>query len=235
MARITKNGLLSGLLGDLVFVNGDSPHVRTRSSQPQQTEKTKAAAKAFGYASAQDKLLRGALERQLPLITDPKYASRHRARVRKALAPIQQNPINFSLSLPEALVGFDFNALCPWEKITCFYPEFRVTGTRELECMIPALKAGQQILLPPDARCAEVRLDAFTVNPAGRSIQLNLISHHTSAISISSPTPPSVWSFDIPDETAWLVVLGTVLLQSATPNCTAALRGSSTYLFARKV
>ncbi|MBU8884120.1 hypothetical protein KSK37_13590 [Kaistella sp. DKR-2] len=235
MARITKNGLLSGILGELVFVNSDSPHVRTRPSQPQQTEKTKAAAKAFGYASAQDKLLRGALERQLSLITDPKYASRHRARLRKALAPIHQNPMNFSLSLPEALVGFDFNVLCLWEKTTAFYPEFSVSEGKVLECAIPVLKAGREIVLPQDAHSAELRLDAFTVNPLGRNMTLDLLGSHHAEISVFSATSPAVWTCEIPHEPAWLVVTGTLLLKSATPNCTAALRGSSTYLFARKV
>ncbi|WP_133440532.1 hypothetical protein [Chryseobacterium salivictor] len=140
-----------------------------------------------------------------------------------------------NLGLPESLTGFDFNAHCPWEKITRFYPEFRLSDTRELECRFPALKAGREIVLPQDARSAELRLDAFTVNPLSRTINLNLISSHTADLSIFQATLPTVWKFGIPDDSAWLVVTGTLIFKSATPLHTAAVHGSSTYLFAKSV
>ncbi|WHF52801.1 hypothetical protein QGN23_05860 [Chryseobacterium gotjawalense] len=62
----------------------------------------------------------------------------------------QQNPVNTALNpgLPESLTGFDFNALCPWEKITRFYPKFKELDTHELECQLPALKTGHNKKAP---------------------------------------------------------------------------------------
>lgn len=175
---------------------------------------------------------------QFALMTDKRYAARHRARMSKALMlQAQQNPENtaLNLGLPESLTGFDFNADCPWDKITRFYPEFKQLDTKQLECRLPDLKSGQEILFPKGIRSAELRLDAFTVNPMKKTIQLNVLSTYTVEISLSQTTLPALWTFGIPADPAWLIVLGTLIFKSDFPQRTAGTSGSSTYLFAKSV
>lgn len=239
MARILKNGNLSGAVGNLVFVNSESQnYVRTKPSHLKQSLKTKAAAKAFGTVSAQDKLFRMELMRQFTLRTDNRYAARHRARMTKALGlQAQQNTedTNANLGLPESLTHFDFNALCPWEKITRFYPEFKQPDTHQFECRLPALKAGHQIIMPKGATSAELRLDAFTVNPLGKTVHFNVLSTYAVEISLSQTTLPAIWTFGIPEDPVWLIVLGTLIFKSNANTGTADYQGGSTYLFAKSV
>ncbi len=239
MARILKNGNLSGAVGNLVFVNSETQnYVRTKPSNLKQSARTQAAAAAFGIASAKDKLFRIALRQHFAPIADPRYAARHRARMTKALRqPMQQNTEdeNLNLGLPESLTGFDFNLQYPWEKITHFYPEFTQLPTHQLECRLPPLKLGQEIRLPQDVKSAELRLDAFTVNPLSDVMQLDVLSTFVTEVSAVETTLPAVWTVDVPHDPAWLIVLGTLLFKFDSSPHTGSLKGNSTYLFAKSV
>lgn len=237
MARILKNGNLSGAVGNLVFVNTETQnYVRTKPSHLKQSQKTKAAAAAFGVASAKDKLYRHALLEQFALLTDRMYAARHRARMAKALRqPAEENSENgnLHLGLPESLTGFDFNSQFPWEKITHFYPIFKQLNTHQLQCMLPPLQLGKEIRLPQGIKSAELRLDAFTVNPMLDTVQVNVLSTYSIEVSRVETSLPALWTVDIPESPAWLIVLGTIIFQSNTPQMTGSSQGNSTYLFAK--
>ena len=59
MAKLKKNGNLSGAIGNIVFVNSnDRTFVRAKAGRVKQTPKTKAAAGIFGLVSTREKYLR---------------------------------------------------------------------------------------------------------------------------------------------------------------------------------
>lgn len=62
MARVNKNGNLSGAIGNLVFVNRDGKtHVRSKPKRVNQSTNTRSAATGFGKNSGHDSILREAI------------------------------------------------------------------------------------------------------------------------------------------------------------------------------
>lgn len=238
MARITKKGFLSGAVGDLVYVtNTEFPYTRTKPTEVKQTERTKKAARNFGWVSGQDRKYREQLKLKLRLVTSNRYAGKHRGRMEKALSGVATSNMEGdgqNLGQPAALTGYNFNAHHLWEEATRIYPEFTLSG-RELQCFLPCLKARREIVFPKGATTAEFRLDAFTVNPILPQVKLNLLSSHTVEVSGSTVFPAEVWKVDLPEEKAWLVVTGTVIFGTGTGVQTIPFQGSSVYLWARVI
>ena len=59
MARVNKNGNLSGAIGNLVFVNRDGKtHVRSKPKKVNQYTTIRGAATGFGKNSGHDRILR---------------------------------------------------------------------------------------------------------------------------------------------------------------------------------
>lgn len=238
MARITKKGLLSGGVGDLVYVtNTEFPYARQKPADVKQTERTKKAARNFGWVSGQDRKYREQLKRQLNLVTSNRYAAKHRGRMEKALSGIATSNMEEdgqNLGQPAALTGYNFNAHLLWQEATRIYPEFTISG-REMQCSLPSLKARREIVFPKGANTAQLRLDAFTVNPTLPQVKVNLLSTYTVEVSGSKVFPPEVWKVDLPEEKAWLVVTGTVIFGTGTGVQTIPFQGSSVYLWARVI
>lgn len=238
MARISKSGNLSGAVNNLVFVNsGDYQYVRTKPSKVKQSPNTKEASSAFGKISSIDKEFRMHLLQQIPLITDGRYAARHRARMGKALsAAVRNSHANTisSIGIPEALAGFSFNAGSPWEKCTNFYPTFEITENREFGCTIPELELGSEIIVVKNVQSVHLRLDAFSINPLEKQMELNLLSTHNTEIIRNQTHPAQSWNFNFTDKNCWLLVTATLIFHEISANAPAT-RGSSCYLWAKEI
>lgn len=99
--------------------------------------------------------------------------------------------------------------------------------------MLPPLQLGKEIRLPQGIKSAELRLDAFTVNPMLDSVHVNVLSTYSIEVSRVETSLAALWTVDIPESPAWLIVLGTIIFQSNTPQMTGSSQGNSTYLFAK--
>lgn len=154
----------------------------------------------------------------------------------KALNPLQGtvvSPASVSENLPQALEGFEFNTHITWEKTCHFYINF-TQDNNIVECNIPALTLGQNVKAPKDVRSAKLQCHAFMVDPNQPDIDLTPISSHECTLLPVKTVPETVWSFDIPHNNAWVVVLGTLTFDYTKP-VDAHLRGCTTYLFAKGV
>jgi len=112
MGIVKNNQNLSGLVGNLVFVNTEGRLlVRSRPGKVKQTAKTKAAASQFGYASGADRVFRNHLLAEIKVHTDRSFAYRHRTvfvRMCERL-PVEGKPVfTFANGNPKALEGFNF-------------------------------------------------------------------------------------------------------------------------------
>ncbi len=236
MARPINDGTLSGAIGNVVFVNkGPYTYARSKPAKVKQTASTKAAASTFGWVSQQDKKFRFALAQAYPLITDPYYAARHRACMAKALNPNRSatpTPAPLTLNMPQAMEGFEFNTLLPWAKTCHFYLEFADTATPTVTCHVPALTLGENLKPPKGALSANINVHAFLVNPNVPDIDLTPISSHELTLQPFKTAPASLWSFDLPAEDGWLLVISTVTFKFEQANVAAGLRGCSSYLYA---
>ncbi|OYX28815.1 MAG: hypothetical protein B7Z06_00630 [Flavobacteriales bacterium 32-35-8] len=233
MAKPLNNGSLSGAIGNIVFVNkGNHTYARSKPANVKQTASTKAAASTFGWVSQQDKKFRFALAQAYTVITDSYYAARHRASMAKAL---NATPTTASLTvnMPQALEGFEFNSHVPWGKTCHFYIDFTQGNNNTVECLIPALTLGQNIKPPKAVRSAKLQLHAFMVDPNKPNIDLMTISSHELSLQPLKTVPEALWSFNVPSETGWLVVLGTVTFEFRQAHVDTNLRGCSTYLFTK--
>lgn len=235
MAKPINDGSLSGAIGNVVFVSkGAYTFARSKPAKVKQTTSTKAAASTFGWVSQQDKKFRFALAQAYTLVTDSYYAARHRASMAKALNATAATA-SLTLNMPQALEGFEFNSQVPWAKTCHFYIEFTQGNNNTLECLIPALTLGQNIKPPKAVRSAQLKLHAFMVDPNKPDIDLAPISSHEVPLQPLKTVPEALWSFSVPPENGWLVVLGTLTFEFRQAHVDNALRGCSTYLFAKMV
>lgn len=238
MAKSPNNGALSGVLGNVVFVNqGPRSFIRSKPNGVRQSKATKAAASTFGWVSQQDKKFRWALSQACALVTDPYYSARHRACMAKALAPLPKGiiaPASLEASLPQALVNFEFNDRLPWGKTCSFYPTF-VQTANTLTCHMPALTLGQHIKAPESVRAAYLQLDTLLVDPTLQDVDVIPLAQKTYTLLPHETIPESEWVFDIPTSNTWLLVLGTIRFEYRQGLVAPHLGGTATYLFAKVV
>ena len=237
MARITKNGMLSGVVGNLVFVqNGAYQYVRSKPAKVKQSAKTKAAASVFGWMSTKDKLYRRLLLEKFPIVADSRYAARHRARMGKTLVtdPASTTTPNSAVFQdPQALMGFEFNNDLLWTKATQFFPEFSSIVPDEVQCKIPVLQWGKQIKAPKNTTKAEVTFEAFGVDPNAENMELISFSTFTTQLSYGQVQEATDWNFAIPNTATWVVILGRVSFSGGTSVLNVEQKNAATYLWAR--
>lgn len=83
MARVNKNGNLSGAIGNLVFVNRDGKtHVRSKSKKVNQSTTIRGAATGFGKNSGHDRILREAITDKIQIRNYRCFSINHRTRLR---------------------------------------------------------------------------------------------------------------------------------------------------------
>lgn len=236
MARISKNGNLIGGVGNFIFVrNDDKQYVRSKPAKVKQSAKTKAAASVFGWMSTKDKLYRQVLLDQFPIVTDSRYAARHRAKMAKTLvtpdaADPSANPAVFQN--PEALLGFEFNNDLLWTKATQFFPEFSNIVADEVLCKIPALKWGKQIKPPKNCNKALVTFEAFHVDPNAETMEILPLSTWSAELSYGQSQDATAWNFDVSNLGSWLLILGSVKFNGDASLLSLNQKNAATYLWA---
>ena len=237
MARISKNGNLSGAVGNLVFVqNGKEQYVRSKPHKVKQSAETKKAASVFGWVSSRDKEYRRVVVEKFSLLTDSRYAARHRARMAKTLGtpnPVLPATGELSFQNPEALVGFDFNTHLLWEKATQFYPEYTLDELGNVKVKIPALHWGKQIKSPKKCKTAHLKLEAFSLDPNAEPLEITAISSVNFLISPTQSQEATSWDFVLPTNKPWIVVLGILSFDLGRSHFSEAETTSTTYLWAK--
>lgn len=143
MARVKKNGNLSGAIGNVVFVNDSGREfVRARPDRVKQTAQTKAAAGVFGLVSSREKTFRLQVLRMLGVPAPQYFAAKHRARIRKTVTGDTGGSAGTGTGFgnPQALVGFSFNPNMEWESCTNFFLTFEMESNGEMKVHLPELK-----------------------------------------------------------------------------------------------
>lgn len=237
MARIRKNGLFSGVIGNVVFVqSGDVQYARSKPTIVKQNAKTKAAASVFGWLSNRDKIYRQLLLEKFPLVTDSRYAARHRSRMGKTLVTpniFLPSPNTTLFQNPEALMGFDFNTNLPWEKSTQFFPEFKCSEAREVQCKIPTLAWKKQIKPSQKSQSAKVSFEVFGVDPNQENMEIVPLLNWVLEISAGEIHEESTWTINLPNSVFWVVVIGKIVFEGGNSTQNWEDRTSATYLWAK--
>jgi hypothetical protein len=238
MARSANNNALSGVLGNVVFVNqGARSYIRSKPHKVRQNIATKAAASSFGWVSQQDKKYRTAVIQAYPLVTDRYYSARHRACMAKALGGLSgaaASSVSLDATLPEALVNFEFNAQLPWSKTCHFYATFS-QDDNTINYLIPPLNLGQQLKAPEAVRAAHLQFNAFMVNPTQQDVDVTPLGTQQLTLLPSQTIPETIWTFEMPTTNAWVLVLGSVAFDYRQANVPVQWRGAATYAFAKVV
>lgn len=239
MAKLSKNGNLSGTVGNVIFVNnGKYQYVRAKPKNVKQSQKSKDAASLFGWISAQDKKYRDALTASFSFGKDRYYAARHRSRMTKSLLNSKEsNTTSPSLTngTPEALIGFDFNESLPWNTTFRCYTQFSINENGTVACKIPTLLWNEQINPPKGAKSAVLTLTALTTDPDQKVIKINPIASHTISLTPEIKVPETIWTFETPNENAWLIVIGYLGFSTTDNNQAPHLCESTAYLWAKGI
>lgn len=234
MARLKKNGNLSGAIGNIVFVNdGDRSYVRSRPGKVRQTKNTKAAASVFGWVSTQEKLYRIALQNKITFQAYQYFAARHMATLKKTVSQEKGSTVKFQD--PTALTGFDFNQKQEWNRCTNFFPSFDIVENMVLSVGIPALAWGRQIKAPKNADRAILELYAISTDLNQKDINVEILSSLSMIIKEKEPTPSQEWSFGIPANAKWLLIIGIINFDSDNKRLEKTERSTGTYLWSKGI
>lgn len=127
MARIDKDGVLRGKIGDLVHRNYRGKQIVQRvADDSKKSDKVKTNNTEFGYASGKESTLRNFYINTLQLINDGNLHNRHRNILYELL--IHNLDMNVSERKlidgnPSQYIGLNFNINSKWEDyITYFIP-----------------------------------------------------------------------------------------------------------------
>lgn len=168
MARVGKKGILSGLVGNLVFRNLEGKQVVQSSAEGiRQSEATKNSASEFRQCSRWTKHLRMALKLFLMGHTDSFMYRRFNGAFYNALQQNtsmlkgQRTPLNAALS---QLAGFDFNSHSPFKD--SFLPEILTSleNQNSIKVIVPALEPKTQILFPQKTYSCELLVYVTATN-----------------------------------------------------------------------
>jgi len=238
MARLKKNGNLSGAIGNIVFVNdGDRSYVRAKPGTIKQTKNTKAAASIFGWVSAQEKQFRIILQDKIGLVPQQYFSARHAARLKKTVVPEESGSANprARFQEPTALVGFDFNQKQEWERCSNFFPDFEIDKGNILTSKIVSLTWGQEVKVPKYANFATLNLHAISTDLNQRNVSVEVLSSLSVTIKEKETIPSQEWSFSIPEKTKWLLIISTIHFESTSKPLEKSERTTGTYLWAKKI
>lgn len=238
MARLKKNGNLSGAIGNIVFVNdGERSYVRAKPNNVKQTKNTKAAASVFGWVSQQEKQLRLILQNKIGLVPQQYFGARHLARLRKTVT--QQEGSSGKMiprfQEPTALIGFDFNPKLEWERCTNFFPVFDTVDTDVLVLGIPALTWGKEIKPPQHATLTTINIHVVTTDLNQRNVSLELLSFFSMTLKEKENLPSQELTVNIPEQTKWLLAIATINFDSNKKQLEKTQKTAGTYLLAKSI
>lgn len=236
MARINKNGNISGAVGKLVFyeLNG-KPCVREKPGKINQSQNTKKSASQFGKISSVDKMFREAIQNKLGFESLGSFPARHRGRLgdTRTEVPGSDGKKEFLFQNPQPLVGLDFNAQLTWQKTSNFYPDFTCSENSEVSVQIPEIAWRKQIKAPKNATEATLSLYAFTINPNREIMEAEVLSAFTAEISSTKISASQNWNFTIPGNAYWVFVFAKINFTSNKNNLDKYERETATYLWAK--
>lgn len=238
MARLKKNGNLSGAIGNIVFVNdGDRSYVRALGKKPKQTKNTKEEAKKFGLVGAKEKLYRDLLKEKIGLVTYQYQAVRHATKLRKTISKVIDDNGNFTYRFqdPQALVGFDLNPKMEWERCTNFYPKYELITDGTMSVSIPALTWSEQVIAPKNASRATLTLYALSTDLDKNNVDVIVVSSLPLVLGERDKLPAQEWVFDIPKDTKWLIIIGMLDFESNRRLLEKTEKILGAYLWARSI
>lgn len=235
MARVKKNGNLSGAIGNIVFVNdGERAFARAKPDHVKQSAQTKVAAGVFGLVSSREKMFRLQILRILGIPALQYFAAKHRARIRKTVTPDtgSSSGTGAGFGNPQALAGFSFNPKMEWESCTNFFPTFEMESSGEMKVQLTELKWKNQITPPKNSSSAVLTLVAITADLNKEAFPVNVHSKLELEISGSSAVPAQDWIFPVDAAEGWLLIIG--CLKFASPNHSSVMKDefSAAYLWA---
>lgn len=125
MARIDKDGLIRGKIGDFVYRNYRGKQIVQRVADETKTsEKVKKNNTEFGYASSKESTLRNFFIEQLKLTNDGNLHNRHRKILYELLIHNHSKEANQRQLIdgnPKQYIGLNFNDLTKWEDYMPYY------------------------------------------------------------------------------------------------------------------
>ena len=234
MARVKKNGNLSGAIGNIVFVNdGGREFVRAKPDRVKQTAQTKAAAGIFGLVSSREKTFRIQVLRILGVPALQYFAAKHRARIRKTVTAANGSSSGSSSGFgnPQALAGFSFNPKMEWESCTNLFPAFERESTGEMKVQLPELKWKNQIIPAKNSSSAVLTLVALNADLNKEAVPVKELAKLELAISGTSAVPAQDWIFQMDAAEGWVLIIG--CLKFAAPHQSSAMNEafSAAYLW----
>ena len=235
MARVKKNGNLSGTIGNIVFVNdGERAFVRAKPDRVKQTTQTKAAAGVFGLVSSREKTFRLQVLRMLGVPAPQYFAAKQRARIRKTVTADTGigSATSSGFGNPQALAGFSFNPKMEWESCTNFFPTFEMEFNGDMKVHLPELKWKNQIIPPKNTGSAVLTLLALSADFNKEAVPVKLLAKLELDVSGISAAPSQDWIFPVDAAGGWLLIIG--CLKFAAPNQSSAMNEafSAAYLWA---
>lgn len=238
MARVNKNGNLSGAIGNLVFVNRDGKtHVRSKSKKVNQSTNIRGAATGFGKNSGHDRILRESITDKIQIRNYRCFSINHRTRLRLTIGESTNQDCTTKMAYlnPQPMVGTVFNNDWQWERATNFYPEYNLSGQNTMTVHLPQLTIGKQIIFPKNAVQANLNIYAFTINANTQNIQTEILSSLSFSLEKKKDIPAQDWIFDIPQGTFWIMILATISYTSPKNNIAEEHKHAGTYLWAKSI
>ena len=142
MARIDKDGVLRGKIGDLIYRNYRGKQIVQRvADETKKSEKVKKNNTEFGYASSKESFIRKFYIDTLKLHNDGNLHNRHRKILYELLIHnLDKNEFERKLIDGNAkqYIGLDFNINSSWEKYMPYYINIK-EAEKKINIEIPSL------------------------------------------------------------------------------------------------
>ncbi|TDX87279.1 hypothetical protein [Epilithonimonas xixisoli] len=238
MAKLKKNGNLSGAIGNFIFVNKNGKlHVQQKSKTYNQSPNSENAAVAYGQNSNQDRAVRQAITEKIYIRNYHCFVVNHRTRIQKTMVQTidAQGESSIQYTNPQPMVGTIFNNDWDWEKATNFYPDYDLDADQVMTVKIPQLTLGKQIKLPRNAEWANLKMYAFTIDPNQKNPEANILSSLSLDLEKNKNVPAQDWVFDMPKDAFWALVIATISYTSGKNNIAEEQKHTGTYLWAKKI
>lgn len=211
MAKINKNGSLSGSIKNLVFVNnGEIQYVRSKPTKVKQSSNTKKAAKTFGLISTTDKIYRELIQNHFKINTDSRYAARHRAALSRTYNNF--NTATPCFDTPKALEGFCFNKNMPWENTVRIHLEIKQHTKETITVKIPTITLGKNIIVEKKPNKTAIIYYAYTIDINNEQLTINKIDELEFIVKPKEIITPEDWILNCAHQKGWLIILGTITL-----------------------
>lgn len=220
MARIGKKGILSGLVGNLVFRNLDGQQVvQSRPATIKQTKATKESASEFRQCSRWAKHLRMALNPLLTDETDSYMYRRWTGAVYQSLLSNthlpkgQRTPFNCAM---KDLEGFDFNTHSLFKDY--FLSDIEVTLNTQgvVTIKVPEFDPKIQVVFPEKVTNADLVVYVYSTNLEYNQPLTDARFRLPIALN-TSLVPETLWNTSALPSGQWVIVVAKLFYYSVNP------------------